>query len=103
MSSRWCGLVVRRRRCQLRSPPSHLTVVQNCEGVAGVAPPWFQVQEPLKTNRAEGMMHIKSIEAQSLHFEWCGNLERRMLAQVSSSSHSRKNQNYEVHREKALK
>ncbi|GFW00320.1 uncharacterized protein TNCV_4355171 [Trichonephila clavipes] len=28
-SSRWCGVVVRRRGCQLRCRPRHLTVVQN--------------------------------------------------------------------------
>ncbi|GFX24326.1 uncharacterized protein TNCV_421271 [Trichonephila clavipes] len=28
-SSRWCGVVVRRRRCQLRCRPRHLAVVQN--------------------------------------------------------------------------
>ncbi|GFT34862.1 uncharacterized protein TNCV_3878761 [Trichonephila clavipes] len=29
MSSRWCGVVVRRGRCQLRCRPRHLTMVQN--------------------------------------------------------------------------
>ncbi|GFX82858.1 uncharacterized protein TNCV_2958141 [Trichonephila clavipes] len=29
-SSRWCGVVVSRRRYQLRCRPRHLTVVQNC-------------------------------------------------------------------------
>ncbi|GFV79257.1 uncharacterized protein TNCV_71251 [Trichonephila clavipes] len=28
-SSRWCGVVVRRGRCQLRCRPRHLTMVQN--------------------------------------------------------------------------
>ncbi|GFU58225.1 uncharacterized protein TNCV_314971 [Trichonephila clavipes] len=28
-SSRWCGVVVRRGRCQLRRRPRHLTMVQN--------------------------------------------------------------------------
>ncbi|GFT24519.1 uncharacterized protein TNCV_3253281 [Trichonephila clavipes] len=28
-SSRWCGVVVRRRGCQLRCRPRHLTMVQN--------------------------------------------------------------------------
>ncbi|GFT32808.1 uncharacterized protein TNCV_5038621 [Trichonephila clavipes] len=28
-SSRWCGVVVRRGRCQLRCRPRHLTIVQN--------------------------------------------------------------------------
>ncbi|GFT26908.1 uncharacterized protein TNCV_4674761 [Trichonephila clavipes] len=28
-SSYWCGVVVRRRRCQLRCHPHHLTMVQN--------------------------------------------------------------------------
>ncbi|GFY35563.1 uncharacterized protein TNCV_196631 [Trichonephila clavipes] len=30
-SSRWCGVVVRRGRCQLRCRPRHLTMVQNYE------------------------------------------------------------------------
>ncbi|GFV50719.1 hypothetical protein TNCV_2213801 [Trichonephila clavipes] len=30
-SSRWCGGVVRRGRCQLRCRPRHLTMVQNYE------------------------------------------------------------------------
>ncbi|GFY05255.1 uncharacterized protein TNCV_2207011 [Trichonephila clavipes] len=30
-SSRWCGVVVRRRRCQLRCRPRHLTLAQNEE------------------------------------------------------------------------
>ncbi|GFT83564.1 uncharacterized protein TNCV_4866271 [Trichonephila clavipes] len=29
MSSRWCGVVVRRGGCQLRCRPRHLTMVQN--------------------------------------------------------------------------
>ncbi|GFT75102.1 uncharacterized protein TNCV_2244731 [Trichonephila clavipes] len=28
-SSRWCGVVIRGRRCQLRCRPRHLTMVQN--------------------------------------------------------------------------
>ncbi|GFV13445.1 uncharacterized protein TNCV_129431 [Trichonephila clavipes] len=29
MPSRWCGVVVRRGRCQLRCRPRHLTMIQN--------------------------------------------------------------------------
>ncbi|GFV64320.1 uncharacterized protein TNCV_2502381 [Trichonephila clavipes] len=31
MSSRWCGVVVRRGGCQLRCRPRHLTMLQNDE------------------------------------------------------------------------
>ncbi|GFV92211.1 uncharacterized protein TNCV_1896471 [Trichonephila clavipes] len=40
-SSRWCGVMVRGRRCQLRCCPRHLTMVQNDE----VRPPSLRVAE----------------------------------------------------------
>ncbi|GFV34652.1 hypothetical protein TNCV_1449561 [Trichonephila clavipes] len=37
------------------------------------------------TIEEEGMIHVKFVEAQSPHAEWCGSLDRRAPAHVDSS------------------
>ncbi|GFX14599.1 hypothetical protein TNCV_4015971 [Trichonephila clavipes] len=49
---------------------------QVCPNVGqGIMAPWFQITRPMKIHDVEGMIHVKSVEVQSLRVVvWCENL-----------------------------
>ncbi|GFU63387.1 uncharacterized protein TNCV_44331 [Trichonephila clavipes] len=69
MSSRWCGVVVRRGWCQLKCRPRHLTMLQNYEpdGHGYELVSSVRALVPQKCSVEEELLHVKHVEVKSPH------------------------------------
>ncbi|GFW45873.1 hypothetical protein TNCV_4495931 [Trichonephila clavipes] len=70
--------------------------------MTSIADSWVQNLVPMKIFRVEGLMHVKSVEAQT-SARWCGVEDKRGWCQLGCRSrHLLMVQNYEVRRSKSL-